>query len=474
MNRIIHFKKLTAVIFITVTVFFLRAPVDAGAINDAFIIGQAQAYSSEFFEMMMLLLEDYAGMELTPEFIYEAALRGIADELDLFTAYMDKNEYNAFIGNLSGHFEGIGVQIDAGDDGYVYIHSVIPNTPAEEAGLLKGDIILYINDNDIYGFTQQQAADMIRSGPQLTTLKILRNNEEMSFTMYKRQIILNPVEVYAFDEIWPSAGENDNTSVRYMRVSSFDGESAAGFKEAIRQLTEADVTGVVLDMRGNGGGYLDQVVAVARMVLPEGPIFYDVDASGVMNAHFSHLQNPPFNRIVVLVDNFTASAAELLTAALQDSGVAIVVGETTYGKGVIQTTVDLSTGGAFRYTYAEYLRRSGEKIDRIGVIPDVYIKYPGELPATIETDENGYAEWIVRLKDILRFLGFVIPDDSDVYDEPTKQCVAELKISLGLDNNDLIDEETSAAINQRLYAVYTETDVVLEAGYKILLEMIGR
>ena len=466
-------KKLTAAILISVIVFFTRPPVNA-AVIDASVIGRAQSYTSEFFEMMMLLLEDYAGIELSPEYIYEAALRGISNELDPFTAYMDKNEYVSFIDGLSGHFEGIGVQIDANDEGYVYIHSVIPNTPAEEAGLLKGDIFLYINENDAFGLTQQQAADMIRSGPPLVTLEILRNNAEMSFTMYKRQIILNPVEIYEFGDIWPSAADIDNAAVRYMRVSSFDGETAAGFKEAVRQLTDAGVTGVVLDMRGNGGGYLDQVVAVARMVLPEGPIFYDVDASGEMNAHYSYLQHPPFKHIVILVDSFTASAAELLTAALQDSGVAIVVGETTYGKGVIQTTVELSTGGAFRYTYAEYLRRSGEKIDRIGVIPDVIIEYPGELPVNVVLAEDGRAEAIIRLKDILRFLGYIVRDGSDMYDEATRLCVAGLKVTMGLEEDDLLDEETAAAINNLLYAVYTETDVVLETGYKILLDMAGR
>jgi len=473
LNKFKKNKKLTAVILVSIIVFFMRAPANA-AVIDASALDRAQLYTSEFFEMMMLLLEDYVGAELTPEFIYEAALRGISNELDLFTDYMDNNEYVSFIGGLSGHFEGIGIQIDAGDEGHVYIHSVIPNTPAEEAGLQKGDIILFINENDAYGVTQQQAADMIRSGPPLVTLEVLRNNEEMSFTMYKRQIVLNPVEVYEFGDIWPSAAENDNTAVRYLRLSSFDGESAAGFREALRQLTAEGVTGVVLDMRGNGGGYLDQVVAVARMVLPEGPIFYDVDASGEMNAHFSYLKDPPLTHIVVLVDGFTASAAELLSAALQDSGVAVVVGETTYGKGVIQTTVELSTGGAFRYTYAEYLRRSGEKIDRIGVIPDVTIKYPGELPASVELDEDGRAEAIVRLKEILLFLGYAVYDDSDIYDETTRQCVADIKISTGLDEDELLDEETITVINDLLYAAYMETDVVLEAGYKILLEMIGR
>ena len=460
-------KKIKTFLFAFVFASLAVSQPAAVAADNAVLFEETQAYATELFEMMLLLLDDYVGAELTPELLYEAAMRGISEELDLFSDYLSRDEYTRFIGNLSGHFEGIGVQIGSNPDELIYIHSVISNTPAEEAGVLKGDRIVSINGIDAFGMSQQQAADTIRAAPPEIVLEVLRGEDTVIFTMIKRHIVVNPVEVMYFDDILPFAN-NNNEGIRYVRLSSFDAESAFGFNRSLRQLTDEGVTDIVLDMRGNSGGYLDQVVAVARSILPEGPIFFDVDASGDMYAHYSVLKEPPFKQVVVLVDRFTASAAELLAAALQDAGIATVVGETTYGKGVIQTTVELMTGGAFRYTYAEYLRRSGEKIDRIGVIPDVYMQYPGELPAVIKTDENNCSDDILTLKNILEFTRLGLSDESSFYDDVTQARVVKLKGELGLQETGDLDAETIAMINEYLRTVYAERDFVLEMGYDIL------
>ena len=175
-----------------------------------------------------------------------------------------------------------------------------------------------------------------------------------------------------------------------------------------------------------------------------------------------------------MVDNFTASAAELLSAALQDAGVATVIGEPTYGKGVIQTTVELMSGGAFRYTYAEYLRRSGEKIDGIGVIPDVAVMYPGELPPTIAWYDGNESDDIYILKNILSYVGLNVPDGSAVYDDETQGRVKDIQVLKGLPATGVLDEETIAAINDYLHAIYMERDVALETGYDILCAMVSR
>ena len=460
------FKKTFAVFFI---LFFTAATVRADQDDRNELAEQTEAYAAEFLEMMTLLLDDYAGRELTPSILYEAALRGMANELDAFSEYMSAGEFKNFTDSLSGRFEGIGVQIDTDGTGYTRVVNVIPGSPAEEAGVLNGDFIIKINGDDVGGFSQYQIVEMIKAITGDVELAVKRNGDEHTFTMTKRTVTIEPVEVLMFEDIFSFAGEKSE-SIRYVYLASFDMESSSAFRNALRRLTAQHVKGIVLDMRGNSGGYLDQVVAIARMILPEGPIYYEMDSSGGKVAHYSRLKNPPFEHVVVLTDRFTASAAELLAAALQDSKIATVVGETTYGKGVIQTSVDLSTGGAFKYTYAEYLRRSGEKIDRIGVVPDVYAGFPDALYGEIVLDGDGASDQIVTLKNILAFLGYDIDDFSSVYDEKTRGQVKVFKNISGLEGTDELDGAFAYALNDLLYTVYNETDVVLETGYNILLE----
>ena len=189
MNKLKYF--LCALVFASLTVI---QPVAVAADNAA-LFEETQAYASELFEMMLLLLDDYVGVELTPELLYEAAMRGISEELDLFSDYLSKDQFRQFISGLSGHFDGIGVQIGINADDVIYIHSVIPNTPAEEAGILKGDRIVSINGIDAFGMTQQQAADTIRNALPEIVLEALRGEDMITFTMIKRHIMLNPIEV---------------------------------------------------------------------------------------------------------------------------------------------------------------------------------------------------------------------------------------------------------------------------------------
>ena len=465
-------KKISIALILAFTLI-AGIPVSARETENNPVIEQARAFTSEFYEMMLLLLEDYTGRELTPELLYEAALRGMAGELDAYSEYMGASEFKNFTDSLSGRFEGVGIQIDADGGDYLYIYNVIANSPAEEAGLLKGDRILGINGEDAGGFTQQQAVDFIKNADKTVNLDILRGTEKHSFSMEKRVIVLDPVEVNEFGGSFFYAGENGE-NIRYVYLSSFDAESASSFKKAVEKLTADNVEGIVLDMRGNSGGYLDQVVSIARMILPDGVIYYEVNSSGEKTACYSRLETPPFKHIAVLADGYTASAAELLAAALQDSGIATVIGEVTYGKGVIQTSVDLITGGAFKYTYAEYLRRSGEKINKIGVIPDVFVKLPDMLFGAIIPDENGESDQVLPLKDALKFLGYEITDGSALYDEQTKSQVLAFKEASGLETTDGLDEEFIDALNAALDLYYTEKDAALEIACEVLLKKLGK
>jgi carboxyl-terminal processing protease len=372
-------KKFIAVALMGILAF--TNPLTARAGIDA-------VYAGRFLsEIISIITNEYAGGEVSEEDLLKAALRGMSMILDPYSDYMDEETYARFTGGLSGRLTGIGVVVRQNSDtGRHVIKRVIPSTPAQEAGLKRGDVIMAVNGSSTENLSLDQVIAIILEAESEIILEALRGGETITFTMTKREIPSISVFVETLDEILGEAGMGYD-SIRYIAVTSISVNTAAVLKAAMEDLKREGVTGIILDLRGNTGGYLDVAIEICNFIVPRGPICHIVDARGNRETISSRLVHPPYGQMVVLVDRYTASGAELIAAALQDAESAIIVGELTFGKGVIQGLYTLSgIGGALRLTTEEYLRRNGEKINEVGITPDYIIEMDFDKYETPEDD----------------------------------------------------------------------------------------
>lgn len=346
-------------------------------------------------DVMDLILEQYAGGEVTPEDLYEAALRGISDILDDYSGYLDEDDWQSLTGALSGKLTGIGVVMRRNTDNQAEIMRVLPDSPAAEGGIRRGDIILAVNGRPAAGLTLDEITAMILD-PAITevSMEMQRGTEKESFRLVKREIASATVYTDRIENILgPSYA--DMPEYRYVSIGSIASSTPEDLRTAIAALKKEGVTHVVLDLRGNSGGYLDAAVDICAQIVPKGPVTHIVTPDEEKRTVYSSLVRQPFQKIAVLTDRDTASAAELITAALQDAKAATVFGETTFGKGVIQTVFPLPTGGGIKLTTEEYLRPNGGRINEIGVKPDIAVAM---RPADYETENDEAlikaAEWL--------------------------------------------------------------------------------
>lgn len=293
--------------------------------------------------------------------LIEGASRGlVAAAGDEYTVYMDATDAAAFGDQLSGNIGGgIGVEIGL-RDGLVTILRILKDNPAEKAGVGAGDVVVKVNDESIEGWTVDQTVSKIR-GESGTTVKItvLREGQTKEFTL-TRAIINNP-SVYTTIE----------GDLGIMTITRFDEETATQARAAAKEFTDAGVKKVILDLRGNGGGYLTAAQAVAGLWL-ENKVVVTERTNGKVTDELVSNGNAPLKGLptVVLVNASSASASEIVAGALQDHGVAKLVGDVTFGKGSVQKLIALPQGAELKVTVARWYTPNGKNISQQGITPD--------------------------------------------------------------------------------------------------------
>ncbi|MDR1913220.1 MAG: S41 family peptidase [Clostridiales bacterium] len=358
-------------LFLVVILLWLPNPVLAADESDE--SQKTRIAGALLTDVMDLVLARYAGEEkLSPELLYEAALRGLMGELDIYSEYLNPKQLHTLTQGFSGSMYGIGVTLQMEND-MPAINHVLAESPALKADVRKGDLLIKVNGANVSGLDLEEILDLI-SDKDVVTLNLKRGDEDIEKTITKAQIKLQSVYAMSFETLLKSAEKNDNSAIHYIYISDFGEETAAEFKKVITDLRANGVKGIAIDLRGNTGGYADSVIEICNMIVPEGPIMYTINKNNSRMLINSKLTDRPFEEIIVLTDSGTASASEVLASALQDAKAATVVGNTTYGKGVIQSIFELPYGGGLKLTTEEYLRRSGEKINDIGVIPDISLE----------------------------------------------------------------------------------------------------
>jgi len=302
--------------------------------------------------------------------IVESAIRGIVNDLDPHSTFLDAEDYEDIRISTSGNYTGVGLDVDL-EGGKITVVMPLEDAPAARAGILPGDVVAAVNDIPVDANDIGATVTRLRGEPGTpVTLDVLRpgNAAPLKFALTRSEVHVKTV-----------LGEYLGNGLAYVRVSSFSERTAADLEQAARDLTATAgrdaLLGVVLDLRSNPGGLLDSAIAVADTFLAEGVI---VSGTGrVRQAQFEQTASPgdvlEGVPLVVLVNATSASAAEIVAGALQDHGRARIVGERTYGKGSVQTVMPLGEGSAIKLTTSRYLTPSGRSINGSGIEPDVVI-----------------------------------------------------------------------------------------------------
>ena len=331
-----------------------------------------KTYSGEFEKLkkvMGIIESDYL-KEYDVKKLEEGAIRGMLEALDdPYTSYFDKSETESFLTETEGDYEGVGmyISIDTKKD-TVIVLSPIKGSPAEEAGVKPGDYITEINGVSVVGVSLEEVASRLKGISGSTVdVKFVRYNESGDAEKIEKTIPRRKVELTSFES---KMLEDD---IAYISFSSFDENITEKFEEATKELfKKKKAKGLILDVRNNPGGLLSVATEVADKLLPTGKIVYTVDKNGKEEVKYSD-SNFIDVPIVVLVNENSASASEILAAALKDYG-ATIVGTTTYGKGLVQEFKSLRDGTYVKVTISEYFSPNGTKINETGVIPNIEVK----------------------------------------------------------------------------------------------------
>ena len=323
-------------------------------------------------------VEDY-DKELAEELMYTGLVAGVGDP---YTYYLSADSLAEQVEKNSGHFVGIGVEIYAGDDGYIVVSSVTPGGPAEAAGILAEDKITEVDGESITGKTAADVSALVK-GEEGTdvTLTIFREStgEVLEKTVTRQDIQVQTVS-------WRMMDDN----IGYISITNFRENTYNQFEEALDTLEAEGMEKLVLDLRNNTGGLVKSAHEIGEELLPEGIMVYTMDKEGNRE---DTLCDDVYNDVpmVVLVNGNSASAAEILAGAIQDTGRGELIGTTTFGKGLVQRLFTLPDGSGLNVTIQKYYTPNGTSIHGVGITPDYEVELPEEyaqqtnIPAEADT-----------------------------------------------------------------------------------------
>ncbi len=347
------------------------------------------------YEVWDIIAQQYDGDLPPPEELIQALVSGSLETLnDDYTRYVPADVAQRMREDQDGAVEGIGAFVLENDEGLFEIVRPIDGQPADLAGVKAGDVLIEVDGQSVLDLSFDEVILLVR-GPQGTSvnLKFMREGEAepLEFTIVRTRFEVPVVTA----EVLP-AEMTGGAAIGYIHLTEFTTNAEEKLYEAIDQLLAQGVTGLVLDLRDNPGGFLDQSVAVADAFLPEGVVLYERNMRG-LDETFTSIDGDAAESIplVVLVNAGSASASEIVAGALQDRGRAVLVGETTFGKGSVQQIHPLSDGSELRVTIARWYTPNDNTIDSVGITPDIEVESPEDLGGPEDGQLMRAIEWLL-------------------------------------------------------------------------------
>lgn len=325
-------------------------------------------------------IDKYYIGEIDESKMLDSTIKGYIEGLDdEYSEYMTKKEWEDYQANALGNYVGVGIYMSMDKNDNIVVVSPIKGTPAEEAGVQPGDIIAQIGEESTVGMDSNEASAKIKGEPGTKVdLKLIRNNEYVDVTLERKEIKVYHVESKMLED-----------NIGYIQLLTFDEGCSDEVKKAYEDLQSKGAKKIIFDLRNNTGGLVDEALQIADyMIAKDKDVLITVDANE--NKQYSKSKNNPTMDcpIVVLVNEYSASASEILTGALKDNDEAEVVGTTTYGKGVIQNVFSLTDGSVLKLTVAEYYTPNENKINKVGIEPDHVVEDVEQEDGQEEVDEQ--------------------------------------------------------------------------------------
>ena len=363
-----------------VVAWCLSALLACGA---GFWIGRSGSGQDKQLAEITNLIQNNYYQDVSQEQIEEGVLHGAVLALgDPYSAYMNVEEKQSYNESLEGAYVGIGVLTTFNSDWQAVIAQVYNNSPAQKAGLQKGDIFVAVDGQKINTMSSKDLSEVTGKirGEAGTSVEITieRNGQEMSFTVQREEVHIT----YVTSRMLAN-------NIGYIKIDEFSGSALEEYQQAVAQLQEQGMQAMILDLRDNPGGFVDYAVEIADELLPKATIISVRDKNGNEKQYTSDSKSMDFP-MAVLVNQNSASASEILTVALKENQRAAIIGEKTYGKGIIQSHFNLSWGGYLKLTTASYYSPNGNAIHEVGVMPDIEVFLPQEIQndPSLLTDET--------------------------------------------------------------------------------------
>jgi len=342
-----------------------------------------------FSEVLEKIQNEYVE-EIDQAETIDAAINGVLQSLDPYSGYMNPEVFKESQQDTSGEFGGLGIEVSM-EAGVVKVISPIDDTPAAKAGVKAGDYIVKINGEQVQGKTLMEAVNLMR-GPVGTSIEITIRRKGL-----KRAKIIKIVREII--EVRSVVAKQIKNKIGYLRLRSFNENSGSQLKNEIAKIEKNKKTiGYILDLRNNPGGLLSQAVKISDFFLDDGEIVSTNGRKNEENRKFFAKKGDKISGkpLIVLINGGSASASEIVAGALQDQKRAVLLGETTYGKGSVQSIIPLQNDGAIRLTVSRYYLPSGKSISEVGVIPDIRVEEEGE-DFSINTNTDNQLNYAIKL-----------------------------------------------------------------------------
>ncbi|MCP8617619.1 S41 family peptidase [Salirhabdus salicampi] len=434
---------------------------------------QNQGDFSKFARVYEAIQQNYV-MDVTDDALIEGAISGMLETLDdPYSVYMDPETVEQFQGTIESSFEGIGAEVSM-IDGFVTIVSPIKGSPAEKAGLKPNDQILSVDGESLEGLDLHSAVMKIRGEKGTTvTLEIQRKGVSESLSI---DVVRDTISV---ETVYKRTEKVDGKTVGIIEIVSFSEKTAVEFERALNELeTEENIDGLLIDVRGNPGGLFTVVEDIVKHFIPEDEPYVMIEnRDGEKTRYFSGTKEKKDYPVSVLVNEGSASASEILAAALHEAAGYDIVGTKTFGKGTVQQTMDLGDGSNLKLTIYKWLTPNGNWIHKKGIEPTVEVKQPDfyytnpiQLTKPLEYDMTG--ERVSNVQIMLDGLGYDPGRKDGYFGKKTEEAVSKFQRDYGLTVTGTVNEETARKIEQEVINAINDNhgDKQMEKALEILFQ----
>ncbi len=465
--------KKTIVLLISVMMVFSSVLFPAFGAED-----EKETYLNEqmdFMKRLILYIEANYSDEVDYEKLVNGAFKGLFEALDPYSTYFpEKKSLDNFVESVSGEYNGIGVIIEAKNNQCTIV-SPIFDSPAYKAGILSKDVVVEVDGQDVTALTTESIVNLLRGKPGTkVTVGIKREGKK---DILRFEIIRETIKMSSVNH------EMKENKIGYIRILSFDSNTGDEFKAALKELRQEDAKALIIDLRDNGGGYINTALEVAEQIVPEGPMMHFEKQGEITDTYYS--ETPQIDLpVAVLVNGGTASASEILAGAVQDTDSGIIIGTKTFGKGSAQQSTNLTNGSGMKLTVAHFLTPDKNRIHGTGITPDIMMQNNNsqELESLLDKiqlfapmiedekpDLNDTGLNVYGAQQRLKLMGYDV-ETTGIMDEMTYSAIKHFQSAQGLYPYGILDYSTKESLNREIteYFENLKEDAQLEKAIETL------